>query len=168
MTQARLRTYIFGLWLSFWAITTVVLMLSPFIRADIDRGDIVPAIFSISGIWIPPLTCLAVFWFPHEEQRVAKVVPINKERVQAALGITVIYLIFVLTLIIWAVFFIEANVESPDPGKVTLLGQLDQSVKIALVVSPIALAPINWLTGGSRPTAKPKGGGKAKVDESGV
>jgi hypothetical protein len=154
MLQARLIIYIFGLWISFWIITTVILVLSPWVRTDIARTDILPAIFSVTGIWIPPLTCLAAFWFPQNEQRVAKLKEVTSDRVYAAIGITAVYLIFVLVLICWSVYFIEANHESPDPGTITLLGQLDQSIKIALVVSPIALAPINWLTGGSSNTRR--------------
>lgn len=149
MTQARLRVNIFILWVCFWVISTGVVLIAPFIRIDVERVDILPAIFSISGVWIPPLSCLAAFWFPQEEQTKARAILVSKERTWAALGITFTYLGFVLLLIVHSTYFVESNTESSDPGNVTLLGQLSESVKIALAVSPIALAPINWLTGGT-------------------
>lgn len=150
MTQARLRMTILSLWIAFWIISTIALILSPWMREDIARTEILPAIFSISGIWIPPLTCLAAFWFPQEEQKVAKLVSATRERIYAAIGLTVSYLTFVLVLIVWSVYLIESNQKTLDPGRVTLLGQIDESVRIALLVSPIALGPINWLTGGGK------------------
>jgi hypothetical protein len=68
-----------------------------------------------------------------------------------ALGITTTYLLFVMGLIIYSTFFVHANPETEDPGNITLLGQITESVKISLLVSPVALAPINWLTGGTHP-----------------
>lgn len=152
MTQARLRMSIFGMWATFWGISTLVMIFAPWIRDDIEKADIIPSIYSISVIWIPPLSCLVAFWFPQSEQKRAKLIRPSKDKVYGAFGITTIYLLFVLGLIVYSTFVIQANTETADPGEITLLDQINQSVKLALVVSPVALAPINWLTGGTRET----------------
>lgn len=148
MTQARLRLSVFGLWVTFWIVSTVVMFVSPWLRHDIERADILPAVFAIAAIWIPPLSCLAAFWFPRETQAKAGRTRASKDKIAGALAITATYLLFVLGLIVYSTFFVRANLETENPGSITLLGQLNESIKIALLVSPVALAPINWLTGG--------------------
>jgi hypothetical protein len=70
--------------------------------------------------------------------------------VYGAFRITAVYLLFVLGLIVYSTFIVEPNTSAADPGEITLLGQVNQTVKLALVASPVALAPINWLAGGTR------------------
>jgi hypothetical protein len=153
MSQSRLRIIVFCLWLSFWVVSTVLLMTAPWIRNTpvpiIPRGEIRSAILSITGIWVPALSCLASFWFPSEERRKARKVNVTRDKVFAALTLTSLYLVFVLALLIYAIFLIDYNASSAVLAEGTsFLEQIDGSVKLGLVVSPIALAPINWLTGG--------------------
>jgi magnesium-transporting ATPase (P-type) len=151
MTQARLRISIFTLWVGFWVISTISLALAPWLRLDkaINHGQIIPALLSISGIWIPPLTCLASFWFPLEEQRKARNIVISKDRVYAALVLTITYLIFVLMLIVWVLYFVDYYPQADElPAGASFQERLGDSVIIALLVSPLALAPIGWITGG--------------------
>src|SRR5260370_26828633 len=136
MTQARLRTTVFGLWVAFWIVSTALMLVSPWVRHDIERADIVPAVSSISAIWVPPLSCLAAFWFPQDIQARARRVRATRDKIFGALGITTTYLLFVLGLIIYSTFFVHANTEAENPGNITLLGQIGESVKIALLVSP--------------------------------
>lgn len=152
-SQSRLRVTIFCLWLLFWVASTVLLFLAPSVTnvgpvPIIDRGEIPSAILSISGLWVPALSCLAAFWFPAEERRRSRSVNVPKDKVFAAITLTSVYLVFVLALILWSVYYIKYN----DPSLMlsegtSLLEQIDKSVKLSLIVSPVALAPINWLTG---------------------
>lgn len=152
MYQSRLRVTVFCLWLLFWVISSVLLFLAPSIRNTgttpvIDRGEIPSAILSISGLWVPALSCLAAFWFTTKERRKAKDVIVPRDKVFAAVTLTSIYLIFVIVLISWSVYFI--NYDDPSfvlSGGTSFLEQIDKGVKLALVISPVALAPINWLT----------------------
>lgn len=151
MTQARLRTVIFGLWLLLWIISTIILLVSPWLRPDraIGPEQITAAIFSVTGVWVPAITCLAAFWFPQEEQRKAQDISVTPDRVIAAIAITVTYLAFVLVLIIWSAYFVGYDYQTKQiPQGGSFQEQIDGSVKYALLISPIALAPINWLTGG--------------------
>jgi len=155
MTQSRLRMMIFGAWLSFWIISTLLLVMSRWWRADgaINADAIMPAILSITGIWLPALSLLAAFWFPPDEQNKSQNVVVSGERTLAAVALTVIYLVFVLFLIVWSTYIVtyDTNVENL-PESSSFAARLDQSVKLALLISPIALAPINWLTGGTART----------------
>jgi hypothetical protein len=141
---------IFGMWAAFWGVSTLIMILSPWIREDIERADILPSLLGISTIWIPPLSCLAAFWFPQAEQEKAKSIRPSKDKIYGAFGITTIYLLFVLGLIVYSTFVVQSTTGSADPRDITLLGQINQTIKLALVTSPVALAPINWLTGGAR------------------
>lgn len=155
MTQSRLRMMIFGAWLSFWIISTLLLVMALWWRADraIAAEAIMPAILSITGIWLPALSLLAAFWFPPDEQNKAQSVIVSGERTMAAIALTAIYLIFVLFLIVWATYVVtyDANVRDLPEGS-SFAERIEQSVKLALLISPIALAPINWLTGGTSRT----------------
>jgi hypothetical protein len=151
MTQARLRMIVFLLWVSFWVVSTILLLLAPWLRTDkaIVPEQIKSAILSITVIWIPAVSCLAAFWFPQDEQRKARRVIVTKDKVAAAITLTVTYLLFVLVLITWSVYFIAYDFHTMElPEGASFPEQLSEAVKIALVVSPVALTPINWLTGG--------------------
>jgi len=150
MKQADLRLHIFRLWVLFWIISTIVLILGPWARPDkaINTGQIMPALLSISGIWIPPLTCFATFWFPREEQNASRNIVVTKDRVYAGLTFTVTYMLFVLIVIVWAIYVVDYLPQSDElPVGASFQERLGDSVKMALLVSPLALAPIGWLTG---------------------
>lgn len=149
MTQARLRLTIFRLWVGFWVVSTAVLMLAPWMRSDqaIGTEQIKPAVLSVTGIWVPVLTCLAAFWFPLDEQRQAQKRTTAREKAAGAIILTVTYLIFVLLLIIWPTYVMPYDFDTKAlPEGASFSEQISESVKIALIVSPIALAPVNWLT----------------------
>jgi hypothetical protein len=148
MNQSKLRIIIFSLWVAFWIISSVVMIVSPYIRKDIETADIIPAIYNISGIWIPALSLLAAFWFSQKVLTRAKNKLVPKEKIFGALSVTCVYLLFVLGLILYSTFAVVSNVQTPNPEDINLLSQIGQSVKLSLLASPIALAPINWLTGG--------------------
>lgn len=150
MTQSRLRMIVFLLWIAFWVMSTIILVLAPWLRTDkaIGPEQIKSAIFSVTVIWVPAVTCLAAFWFPLDEQKKARKIVITKDKVIAAIILTLTYLLFVLVLIAWSVFFISYDSQAMElPQGASFPEQLSEAVKIALIVSPSALAPINWLTG---------------------
>ena len=139
----------FVLCLALCIISTFLLMLAPWLRSDhaIGPEQVKPAIFGITGIWVPVVTCLAAFWFPQDEQRRAQMATATSEKVLAAMAITVTYLVFVLLLIVWSVFFISYDFQTKElPEGASFSEQISESIKIALIISPVALAPVNWLT----------------------
>ena len=156
MQQSRLRISIFTLWIGFWVVSTICLLLAPWLRKDqaINTAQIVSALLTISGIWIPALTCLASFWFPQEEQRKAKNYVVSKEKSYAALILTVTYLLFVAILIVWAIYIVDYLPQADElPVGASFQERLGDSVKMALLISPLALAPIGWLTGSRIPSS---------------
>jgi hypothetical protein len=150
MKLADLRINIFRLWIAFWILSTLGLVVSPWARTDkaIGAEQILSALLSISGIWIPPLTCLATFWFPQEEQQTARNTKATRDRVYGALTFTITYLLFVLGMVLWVIYIVDYYPESDElPVGASFQNRLDYVLKIALITSPLALAPIGWLTG---------------------
>lgn len=165
MSQAKLRALIFGSWVLFWLVSTAIVLYAA-TQPDIDRRDIMPALLSVTGIWIPPLSCLASFWFPEQERTKALKVSVTTERVFAAITLTATYLIFVLVIIAWQIFIYDRPGSFDEKG-VSFLEQIGDAVRLALVASPIALAPINWLTGGRGGAPRAPRGARRQADESG-
>jgi len=160
MRQSSLRLFIFGTWLSFWALSTISLMLAPWLRHDhaIGAEDVPAAILLVSGIWIPPLSCLAGFWFTSNERAQSARKRASSDRAWAAILLTCIYLMFVLALVIWPVYAVSYSgdvINLPTGG--SFQEQLSSTVHIALAVSPIALGPLNWLTDGDIHPTNPVG-----------
>lgn len=153
MSQARLRIRVFSLWLIFWVISTVMVLCAP-LRADKQIGpeQTLDLIYSLSGVWIPAITLLTAFWFPRQARQKARERRVAPERALAAFGLTAAYLFFVVALLAYALFAVDYS--QIGDGRVAFPHQdVEQRVaaivKLALMVSPAALAPINWLTGGA-------------------
>jgi len=153
MRQSRLRLYIFCTWVAFWVASTVLVGLAPVCRSDqaVGRDQVVPVVMAVAGIWLPALSALASFWFPEKERARASRSRVPIDRSVGALTITAVYLLFVLFMLLNAVYWINyreltAGAICPPPGS-SLEEQVAAVVKVCLLVSPVALAPINWLTG---------------------
>ncbi len=152
MNQARLRLTILYIWGSAWVLAIVLTSLGPYLRQDgaIGNEQILDIIFTISGIWLPAFSCLAGFWFPSDVRKSAMEININREQSVAALLITAGYLTLIVYLLWRAIYLLEYSTDflEPQPGA-SLEEEVSASVKLALLLSPVALAPINWLTGGT-------------------
>ena len=152
MTQAHLRNVVFGAWLSFWALAVVLLCALPFLRNRgvttpvVDTGEILPALRCVSGIWMPGVSCLAAFWFPKAERSRARNRQVNANRYRAALMVTFAYLLYVTINIFWTAYIIDyaSPAVQLDTGT-GFLERLSTTVEYCLLLSPVALAPINWL-----------------------
>jgi hypothetical protein len=154
INQAKLRQFVFCLWVMFWLCSVVILMLGVYLRKD-DSGkptilsnDVLPAVTSLAGLWIPPLSCFVGFWFPKQERKKANVSCTPRDRATAAVALTVGYQLFVIGLVIWATFLVPyqhpAELVSP-PGE-SFLDRIGGIVKLSLLMSPVVLTPTNWLT----------------------
>lgn len=157
MSQSRLRIRIFGLWIAFWIFSSLQIIMAPILRSDNAIGDeqVLSAILTVTSVWVPALSCLAAFWFPEKERQVARSRNVSRERMIPAIVLTCVYLAFVLLLIFRSVYLVNYNFGLPElPEGASFAEQLTESVKIALILSPIALAPINWLTSETAPKEK--------------
>jgi uncharacterized membrane protein len=156
VNQSGLRLKILYMWGGACLISIVLVLLAP-LRPDEQIGDeqILDIVFSIVAIWLPALSCLTAFWFPTIKKEKLTNRVVAKEQATAALIITLGYMIVVVMLVIYPLFIVDYSSISLEPqaGK-TLSEQIARTVKIALLLSPIALAPINWLTGGSEHAEK--------------
>ena len=154
MNQSGLRLKILYMWGGSCAVSIILVLLAPF-RPDEQIGydQSLGIVFSIVAIWLPALSCLTAFWFPTISKKKITDIVVAKEQAIAALVITMGYMIVVIMLIVYPLFIVDYSSLhfDPQPGE-TLSDQIAKTVKIALLLSPIALAPINWLTGGSDTT----------------
>lgn len=152
MTLARLRRRIASLWCGFWILTSICVILSPILRRDEAVGyeDVLGILGQISGIWLPPLSCFVAFWFPAAERKSSRKRHVDSERVFGALALTLIFMILVFVLLLLPLYFIKYqrnDMGNLYPGQ-TLTERISDMVKFSLLLSPLILAPVSWLTGG--------------------
>jgi hypothetical protein len=152
MTLTGLRLRIAGLWCLFWVITSVCVMLAPVLRKDgaIGFEQVTGVLGQISGIWLPPLSCFAAFWFPAAEREANSKRYVGSERVFGAFTLTTIFMLLVLVLLLLPLYFIPYVPNATgdlDKGQ-SLTERISEMVKFSLLLSPLVLAPISWLTGG--------------------
>jgi hypothetical protein len=152
VTLTGLRVRIAGLWAIFWVITCTCVVLAPVLRADKAIGfeQVTGVLGQISGIWLPPLSCFSAFWFPAAERKAGSKKHVNSERILGAMMLTTIFMVLVLVLLLLPLYFIkyEPNaVGDLDKGQ-SLTERISEMVKFSLLLSPLVLAPISWLTAG--------------------
>jgi len=144
------------MWLGFSLIVTIVVCAAPAIRNRggvpvIDTGLVMPALRSVSGIWLPAVSCLVAFWFPKRERRAALAQSVPKERYIGAILLTLCYLFYATLSVIWVTYVDTYTDLSADlPTGTSFPERLNEAVEYCLLISPLALAPLHWLTGGSQ------------------
>jgi hypothetical protein len=151
MSQSRLRLLIFGFWIGAMLVAVLASAFAPVVRSGgaIGYEQISPVLPGILGIFLPPLSCLAGFWFPTAERTKAKAKSVGRDRAAVALVITGVYLLLVMVLLFWPLYFVDYLKASPDLNLsegASLKGRLGDAVKLAMLLSPVALAPIHSLT----------------------
>jgi len=152
-TQASVRVVIFSSWLLFWGATSLILLFAPHFRSAIGMEQIMPAIGSVASVWLPVLSCFAGYWFTNEERHNAAQRTLSRERTFGAVGLSVAYLIFVITLIVWVTYGVDysspehRSVQDTLPTGISFKEQLDEAIKMSLWISPLATAPVLALTG---------------------
>ncbi len=160
MSLLRLRLILFVLWVGFWVISSLGVILTPTLRNDnaIGSEQFVGILLQITGIWLPPLSCFAAFWFPKSERRTSSHIAVDAEKMVGALGLTIGYLVVVsallLSLLLGGKFQMD-NQGNLLPGQ-SLNEQVADIVKYALLVSPLVLAPVSYLTGRTANTKSKK------------
>jgi hypothetical protein len=152
MTLTGLRVRIAGLWAIFWVITCICVVLAPVLRSDNEIGfeQVTGVLGQISGVWLPPLSCFTAFWFPTAEREAGSKKRVSPERVFGAIMLTTIFMLLVLVLLLIPLYFIKYvpnAVGDLDKGQ-SLTERVSEMVKFSLLLSPLVLAPISWLTAG--------------------
>jgi len=139
---------VFCLWAAALVLSILAGMLAPVLRSDgsIGSDQITALLPSIVGVYVPALSCLAGFWFPKDERTSASKRALGKERGVIAVGLTAAYLLIVLLLLFWPVY-VEAYPATLTvvPGT-DLMSRVGGNLSIATMLSPLALAPIHYLT----------------------
>ena len=148
--QTRLRLTVASLWTGFWIVSSLAVMVTPWLRRDqaIDTSQVLPLLVQVASVWLPSLSCLVGFWFTNQPPDAKKRNGVPPEKAIAAIILTAIYLIFVLLVILFPLYWVEYPADVIElPEGASLTERMGESVKYALLLSPVALAPINWLTG---------------------
>lgn len=137
---------IFTLWTGFLLLNVALALLGPVIRHDGSVGHEQIPLAGIIGIFVPPLSCLAGFWFPDKERETAKAKNLGKERARAALILTAAYLVLVTILLFWPIYLATYPATLELPQGVGLSDRISDAMTIATMLSPLSLAPIHYLT----------------------
>jgi hypothetical protein len=161
MTLATLRLALASIWCGCWLLTCVCIALAPLLRKDrfVHYEDVVGLIGLVSGLWLPPLCCFAGFWFPARQAKVSKRITVSKEQKCGAIGLTAAYMLLVVILLLTPVYLVEYRMDAEGNlvGQ-NVSGRLSEVVRFALLLSPIALTPLSYLTGGQTiQTKQPRG-----------
>jgi hypothetical protein len=147
---STLRLAITAMWIAFWAATSIAVIASPKLRADhqILADSVLPLLGQVASVWLPCVSCLVGFWFTNQPSRRNAPNAVSCERALIAVLITASYLIFAFAVLMIPIYWLHYDHDTiAPPLGTTIVERMADSVKYALLVSPLALAPINWLTG---------------------
>jgi hypothetical protein len=149
--QTRLRLTIASLWIGFWIVSSIIVIMAPYLRADgaIESTQVLPLLIQIASVWLPCLTCLVAFWFTNQNEKKSSTGGrVSGEKALTSVVLTSVYLLFVLIVILFPLYWVSYPTDTIElPQGASLTERMSDSVKYALLLSPLALAPINWLTG---------------------
>lgn len=154
MTRTRVRLIILCEWLGFWLLTTVIAACAPLIRKDgaIGGEQLMPALLSISSIWVPPVTLFVSFWFPTGDAAARRGRSVGAERALVAIALNTVYMLLITFLTVWTMYLAEYDFDADVlPEGASFLERLGAMVRYALLLSPLALVPIRWLNYQSAP-----------------
>jgi hypothetical protein len=159
MNLSKLRMSIATVWIAFWILATILVLLACVVRHDHAIGfqQVPDALIRISGIWLPPLSAFAAFWFKQPGR--TKLTPtVDKERSIAAIFLTLVYAVLSIALICVPLFFApyhKNEASNLDPGT-SFSELLGDDVKYLLLISALVLGPVAWLTGEPVKSTTPK------------
>lgn len=138
------------LWAGAYAISAAAMLLGTLLATGVVFDTILGALKTLSGLYIPVLSCFCGFWFG--EARNARDQQVPREHAIAALALTALFLGAVFVGVIWIVYGVNYN--SPayktitdHPAAPTLQQYTTNFVELMLLISFIATMPVMWLTG---------------------
>jgi hypothetical protein len=149
MKQSSLRIALYLSWVISLALAVAVLLLGPMLRRDQALGydQVYAAIPSVVGLHMPALSAFAAFWFPQEERIRAKCAQISGEQAFGAISLTGVYLLIALGLLVWPTLLISYQTPSLNlPEAESFAARINDAVKTALMLSPLAMAPAAFMT----------------------
>lgn len=164
MGQARLRFVLFALWVSSWALTSLTVLFAPALRSDqaIGYDQTLAAVLTITGLWIPGLTCFAVFWFPKEDRKRAARANVSREQAIGGIVLTSLYLLFLYVYVVSVTYVMPFDVDVRElQSGASFEEQIAQVLKYGLLLSFIGIAPTAWLTRVTPSTDRPAGASPA-------
>ncbi len=147
MSAASLRTRLFLLWLGFALVSFLVLVLSPVTGGLITASQVSEGLPALLGLWIPPLTCFSLFWFPENASERVVHFKVSKEKVLPAFALPGLYLLVVLYLVVESLYLhTYDSIESFTQSSPTFKTVLAKNLNIASMLSPLGIASTIWVT----------------------
>lgn len=149
MRQSTLRITIFSMWLSSMLFGIVLLLVGPVVRAPgvLLHEQVFAVLPTVVGLHFPALSCFGALWFPAEERQRAKAASLHGERAFGAIALTIAYLLIVAIMLVWPTYVVGYDTPSLSlPAGGSFADRINDAVKVALMISPLALAPVAFAT----------------------
>jgi hypothetical protein len=150
-TAADLRITVFLVWIAFAFLLTAIPLLLRICRPVACTPDqALQYAFSLTGLWLPALSCFAAFWFADRPRAAAH---ISAGQRLATLALTGLYVAICWAVVGFTLF--PSQQLRPDGLPMGRLPaeQLAYAVGWLQGLSPVCLAPIAYLTGHVPPRA---------------
>lgn len=147
MSAAALRTRLFLLWLGFALASFLLLVLSPASGGLIQPDQVPDGLLALLGLWIPPLTCFSMFWFPENASARVRQFRVDREKVLPAFALPALYLLVVLYLVVEPLYLhTYPSIPSYTESSPTFKTVLARNLTIASMLSPLGIASTIWVT----------------------
>lgn len=148
MNQQKLRIIVLCLWASSLVLGVAMVLAAPLLIRDgsLDAAQVMGLLPGAIGLFLPALSCLAGFWFSTQERKRATTGVVARDRCLAGLVLTCVYLALALAMIAWPIYVASYPLVLDLAATDQLEARFSAATKVALMLSPLALAPINFLT----------------------
>jgi hypothetical protein len=134
-----LRILLFVSWLIFGIGLCLFVLVKVSMAGPESAAGLAPMMKYSFSLWLPALACFASFWFKENKADGGRAEASAGQRI-GAIGLTYGYFLI-------AAVWLAAILLAPPRGDTILPTLYGDTVAMLLILSPVMLAPVAWLTG---------------------